>query len=101
MCWLVGNALRCLKSVPTLETLSSEQDKSLEVLREFSMGIRLVMIELRQYNETGELPIKNGTTGSQPHVCYWGGNRRVYVTGAAVCMEEKGMVMRIGHRDAY
>ena len=30
---LMGNESSCLKSVPTSETLSSEQDKSLEVLR--------------------------------------------------------------------
>jgi len=60
-----------------------------------------MIIELERYNEVGELPIENGTTGFQPHVCYWDGGWRVSVTGMAVCMDEKGKGMKIGHRDAY
>ena len=53
-----------------------------------SMGIRLMIIELRKYNETGELLIEKGTTGSQAQVIYWDGDWRVSVTGVAVRMEE-------------
>ena len=35
------------------------------------MGIRLMIIELRNYNEIGELLIENGTAGSQAQVSYW------------------------------
>jgi len=52
-----------------------------------------MIIELERYNKVRELPIENRTTGSQPHVHHPDGDRRVSVTGVAVCMEEKGMVM--------
>ena len=35
-----------------------------------SMGIRLMIIELRKYNEIGELFIENRTAGSQAQVSY-------------------------------
>ena len=60
-----------------------------------------MIIKLERYNEVGELPIENRTTGLQPHVHYKDGDQRVSVTGVAVRMEEKGAVMRIGQRDAY
>jgi len=52
-----------------------------------------MIIKLRIYNEIGELLIGNGSTGSQGHICYWGGGQRVSVTMAAVHMgvEEMGM----------
>ena len=53
------------------------------------MGIRLMIIELGKYNEIGELLIENRITESQVHVCYWDRDRRVSVTGSAVCMEEE------------
>jgi len=53
------------------------------------MGIRLVIIKLERYNEVGELLIKNRIMGLQPHVRYRDRDRRVSVTGVAVCMEEK------------
>jgi len=52
-----------------------------------------MIIELGKYNEIGELPIENGTTGLQGHICYWDEGWRVSVTMVAVCMgvEEMGM----------
>ena len=51
-------------------------------------GDRLMIIELRKYNEGRELLIRNRTTGSQAQVSYrdevWGAS----MTRAAVCMEE-------------
>jgi len=60
-----------------------------------------MIIKLRKYNETRELLIENGTTGSQAQVSYRDGDRRVSVTKAAVHMEEKGMGMRTGYRGTY
>ena len=48
-----------------------------------------MIIELERYNEIGELLIAIGITGSQGHVCYWDGGRRVSVTMAAVHMGVK------------
>ena len=58
-----------------------------------SMGIRLMIIELRKYNEIGELLIENRTTGSQAQVIYQDEVQEASVTRAAVCMgvEETGM----------
>jgi len=56
-------------------------------------GIRLMIIELRRYIEVRELLIENRTTESQEHIHYRDGVRRVSVTRAAVCMEEKGTGM--------
>ena len=36
-----------------------------------SMGIRLMIIELRKYKEIGEPLMENRTTGSQAQVSYW------------------------------
>jgi len=55
------------------------------------MGIRLMIIELRKYNETGELPMEKRTTGLQAQVSYHDGIREAPVTRAAVCMGVKGM----------
>jgi len=57
------------------------------------MGKRLKIIELGEYNSAKELLIGTRTTGSQGHVYYWNGDRRVSVTRAAVRMEEKGTGM--------
>ena len=75
-----------LKSIPTSETLSSEQDRSLEISEKCSRGIRLMIIELRRYNKIGELLVANGTTGSQAQVSYWDMVRETSVTRVAVCM---------------
>src|SRR5882724_13501169 len=56
MCQLTGNEMRCLKSVPTSETLSSEQDRSLEVLRAMFNG------DKTYDNQTGEIQQNWGTT---------------------------------------
>jgi len=63
-----------LKSIPTLETSSSEKDRSLEVLRAMFKRTRLMIIKLRKYNEIRELLIENRTTGSQAHLSYWDGD---------------------------
>ena len=60
-----------------------------------------MIIELERYNKIRELLIENGTTGLWGHICYWDGDWRVSVTGAAVHMEEEGTGMRIGHRNTY
>jgi len=46
-----------------LETSSSEQDRSLEFPRVNSRVIRLMIIELGNYNEVGELLIENVKNG--------------------------------------
>ena len=52
-----------------------------------------MIIELRKYNEIGELLIENRTTGSLAHVSYQDKVREASVTRAAVCMgvKETGM----------
>ena len=50
------------------------------------MGIRLMIIELRRYNEIGTLLIENGTIGLQAQVNYWDVVWEASVTRAAVCM---------------
>ena len=65
------------------------------------MGIRLMIIELRRYNEIGELLIENGTTGSQAQVSYWDVVQEASVTRVAIHMGVKEMVMQTGHRGAY
>src|SRR5882724_12129819 len=69
------------------ETLLSEQDRSLESSEKCSRGRRLMIIELRKYNEIGELLIENRTTGLQAHVSYWDGIREASVTRVAVHMD--------------
>ena len=44
--------------------------EALKSSEQCSMGIRLMIIELRKYNEIGELLIENRTTGSQAQVSY-------------------------------
>jgi len=65
------------------------------------MGIRLMIIKLRKYNEIGELLIRNRTTGFQAQVSYQDRVREALVTMVAVCMrvEETGMQTR--HRGTY
>ena len=57
------------------------------------MGIRLMIIELRQYNEVRELHIENRTAGLWAQVSYRGMIRKASVTKAAVRMgvTEMGM----------
>jgi len=57
------------------------------------MGIKLMIIKLRKYNEIGELLIGNRTTRSQVQVGYWDIVREAFVTRAAVHMgmKETGM----------
>ena len=57
------------------------------------MGIRLIIIELRRYNEIEELLIENGTTVSQVQVSYRDVFQEESVTRAAVCMGVKEMGM--------
>jgi len=73
-----------------LETSSSEQDRSLEILR------AMFKRDKTYYNQTGEireLLMENRTTGSQAQVSYWDGVQEAPVTMAAVCMgvEETGV----------
>jgi len=60
-----------------------------------------MIIELERYNGIGELLIEIRTTGSQGHICYRDGGRRVSVAMAAVCMGVKEMGMQTWHRGAY
>ena len=57
------------------------------------MGTRLMIIELRRYNEIGELLIENGTTGLQAQVSYEDVVWETSVTRAAVRMGVKEMGM--------
>ena len=52
-----------------------------------------MIIELGRYNKIGELFIENKTTGSQGHIHYKDGDRRVSVTRVAVHMGVKEMGM--------
>jgi len=94
------------------ETSSNEQDRSQVVSEQCSMGIRLMIIELRKYNEIGELLIENRTTGSQAQVSHRDKVREASVTRAAVCMGVKGtqckqdtgahtISLRIGIKNRY
>ena len=65
------------------------------------MGIRLMIIELRKYNEIRKLLIENGTTGSQAQVSYQDGVWEASVTRVAVRMGVKEMGMRTGYRGTY
>jgi len=62
------------------------------------MRTRLMIIELRRYNEIGTLLIENRTTGLQAQVSYWDMVWEASVTRVAVCMGLKEAVMRTGHR---
>ena len=57
------------------------------------MGKRLMIIELRKYNEIGELLIGDRVTGSQAQVIYQDMDREASVTRVAVCMGVKGTEM--------
>ena len=80
------------------ETSSSEQDRSLEVLR---VMFKRNKTYDNQTGKIGELLIENRTTGSQGHVGYQDGDQRVSVTRVAVHMGVKEMGMQTGHRGAY
>src|SRR5882724_3470871 len=70
-------------------------------LEQGSRGTRLMIIELRRYNEIRELLIENRTTGSLAHVGYWDGVREAYVTRVAVHIGVKEMGMQTGHRGTH
>ena len=57
-----------------------------------------MIIELRRYNEIGELLIENGTTGSQAQVSYRDMVRETSITRAAVHMGVKEMGMQTRNR---
>jgi len=81
------------RSVPMSETSSNEQDRSQVILKAMFNG------EKTYDNRTGEIQLSRRTTietrtaGSPGHICYQDRDRRVSVTRAAVCMEEKGTGM--------
>ena len=56
------------------------------------MGIRLMIIELGNYNSAEELLIETRTTGSQGHIHYQNGNWRASVTSVRNGNLEKGGV---------
>jgi len=58
---------------------------------------KLKIIELEKYTQR-RTTIETRTTGLQGHVCYQNGDRREFVTRAAVRMELEGTGMRTGHR---
>src|SRR5882724_1563048 len=69
------------------------------------MGIRLMIIELRKYNEIEELLIGDRNARSQAQVGYWDIDWEAFVTRVAVCMgvKETGMTiplyLPLGWRD--
>ena len=65
------------------------------------MGIRLMIIKLRKYNETGELLMEKRTTGSQAQVSYRDRVQEAPVTRVAVHMGVKGTGMRTGYMGTY
>jgi len=70
-------------------------------LEQGSRGTRLMIIELRKYNEIRELLIENRTTGSQAQVSYRDMVWEASVTRVAVCMGVMEMGMQTGHRSTY
>ena len=64
------------------------------------MGIRLMIIELRKYNEIGELLIGDRVTESQAQVSYRDEVWEESVTRAAVHMGVKETGMQTGYRGA-
>jgi len=70
-----GEEMKVSRSVPMSETSSSEQDRSQVVLKQCSMGIRLMIIKLGNTMKLEELHIDNRTAGSQGHICYRRGTR--------------------------
>ena len=60
-----------------------------------------MIIELRKYNEIGELLIGDRNARSQVQVGYQDVDREAFVTRVAVRMGVKEMGMRTGHRGAY
>ena len=52
-----------------------------------------MIIELRKYNETGDILMEKGTTWSQAQLSYWDRVRGTPVTRAAVHMGVKGTGM--------
>ena len=65
------------------------------------MGIRLMIIKLRKYNEIEELLKRNRTTGSQAQVSNQDGVQEAPVTMAAVRMGVEEMGMQTRHRGTY
>jgi len=64
------------------------------------MGIRLMIIKLRRYNEIRALLIEDGDTGFQAQVSYQNRAREASVTRVAVCMGVNGTGMQTGYRGA-
>jgi len=65
------------------------------------MGIRLMIIKLRKYNQIRELLIGNRNARLQAQVSYQDIVWEAFVTRAAVQMGVKEMGMRTEHRGAY
>jgi len=67
-----GEEMEVLRSIPTSETSSSEQDRSQVVLRAMFNGDKTYDNQTGEYNSAKELLIETRTTGFQGHICYWG-----------------------------
>src|SRR5882724_10114117 len=78
-----GEEIEVSRSVPTLETSSSEKDRSQVVLRTRFNRDKTYDNRTREIQQS---QIETRTAGLQGHVCYRNGDRRVSVTRAAVCM---------------
>ena len=96
-----GHEIRVSRSVPTLETSLSGRIEAKYSLEQCSLGKRLKIIELRQYNEVRELHIENRTAGSWAQVSYQGVIQKASVTKAAVRMGVTEMGMRTENRATY
>jgi len=81
-----------------LETSSSEQDRSLEILRAM---FKRDKTDDNQTEEIEALLIRNRTTGWQAQVSYRDRVQEASVTRAAVCMGVKEKGMRTGHKGTY
>ena len=85
--------IEVFEECPNVETSSSEQDRSLGVLRAMFNGDKTYDNRTEEIYQVRELLIENRTTRSQAQVRCQDGDWRVSVTKAAVCMEAKGMGM--------
>jgi len=82
--------MEVLRSIPTSETLSNEQDRSQVVLRAIFKGDKTYDNRTGIYNSAEELLIETRTTGSQGHVCYQNGDWSISVTGWLSTWRRKG-----------
>src|SRR5882724_6522949 len=101
MCWSKGERRGFRGASQCRRPRRVSRIEAQESLEQCSMGIRLMIIKLGNYNSAKELLIGTRTTGSQVHVCYRNGDQSAFVTRAAVRMEVEGRGMQIGHRGAY